>query len=313
MGLKALIVEADPFCSRVVAAALNDLPAVDTVVAVASGREALARSAHGRFGIVVLDAALPDMLGRTLLLTLKLARPDLRVVALAGASDLTIEAVEDLGRCGAAHVIARPATARAEELVAALRALTNGRPRREPACRTGTRVFGGVPEPAPRAREPVGPARSPAPDCEFWITAIAVSTGGPASLDEVIPRLPADYPHPVVMVQHMPPFFTAVMAKDLDEKSAVRVVEAGDGDRLESGTVYLAPGGRHMRVSRVGGLSRILLGDDPPLNNCRPSADVLFRSLVSVGYANEIVFDSTRSIFMLISFQLRASIRVPQR
>ena len=99
------------------------------------------------------------------------------------------------------------------------------------------------------------------------------------ALGELVPRLPADYPHPILIVQHMPPFFTATLARDLDARSALRVVEASEGDVLAAGTAYLAPGGVHMVVRRRGDVARIGLDTGPPVNNCRPSADVLFRSL----------------------------------
>jgi len=99
------------------------------------------------------------------------------------------------------------------------------------------------------------------------------------ALAEVIPGLPADFPLPVLVVQHMPPLFTATLARDLDERSTLTVVEARDGDAVAAGTVYLAPGDRHMTVEGRAGVPRIVLNAGPPCNGCRPSADVLFRSL----------------------------------
>ena len=117
----------------------------------------------------------------------------------------------------------------------------------------------------------------------FRIVGIGVSTGGPQALAEVIPRLPADLPVPVAIVQHMPPVFTASLARSLDKQSRLRVLEAEQGQRLEAGGVYVAPGGMHLAVAAQPGQAgpefTALLVDGPPVNSCKPSVDVLFQSL----------------------------------
>ncbi|MBU0742647.1 response regulator [bacterium] len=283
--MKALVVEGDRSCRQAVQAALENLFAIDEVAAVASGREGLGLSAYGRFDIIVLDAELPDMLGRTLLLTLKLAQPDLQIVVVVDEADVAGEAADDLHRCGARIVIARPGPRGADDLIETIRSLLCS-PRNDravPVRRSAKpRATPRRPRPAHRPQDITLPAKRSAPGFDFWATAIAVSTGGPVALDKLIPKLPATYPLPILVVQHMPPLFTEIMARDLDAKSAVKVVEANDGDRLEGGTVYLAPGGKHMTVRRIGDMSKIALNMDPPLNNCRPSANVLFRSLSEI-------------------------------
>ena len=111
------------------------------------------------------------------------------------------------------------------------------------------------------------------------IVAIGISTGGPAALHEMLPKLPADLPVPVVIVQHMPPKFTRSLADDLDRHCALHVQEASDGERLQPGTVYIAPGGRQMQVERLTRRPQSRITDDPPEKCCKPSVDYLFRSL----------------------------------
>jgi two-component system chemotaxis response regulator CheB len=111
---------------------------------------------------------------------------------------------------------------------------------------------------------------------------IAVSTGGPNALAELLPRLPADFPVPVLVVQHMPPMFTKLLADRLNTQSRVTVVEAKDAQLLEAGTVYIAPGDYHLSVVSRGGLVFTALAQGPPENSCRPAADVLFRSASAV-------------------------------
>ncbi len=109
---------------------------------------------------------------------------------------------------------------------------------------------------------------------------MGVSTGGPNALQTLVPRLPADLPFPILCVQHMPPLFTASLAERLDRASPLKVVEGAEGMRPENGVMYIAPGGRHMVLSRgADGRPCLRLTDAAPVNSCRPSVDVLFRSV----------------------------------
>ena len=115
------------------------------------------------------------------------------------------------------------------------------------------------------------------------LVAIGTSTGGPRALQQVITQLPADLPCGVVVVQHMPPGFTKSLSERLDSLSKVKVKEAEDNDLIEPGHVYIAPGNYHMQVKNQSGLLRISLNQEPPLASHRPSVDVLFDSVASVG------------------------------
>lgn len=118
------------------------------------------------------------------------------------------------------------------------------------------------------------PARAPE------MIVIGVSTGGPNALSQVIPALPADMGVPVFIVQHMPPLFTLSLAESLNKKSELLVVEAAHGMLVTSNVVYIAPGGKHMRViATSSGNMQIQITEDAPENNCRPSVDYLFRSV----------------------------------
>ncbi len=112
------------------------------------------------------------------------------------------------------------------------------------------------------------------------IIAIGASTGGTEALRDVLSRFPADAPATLV-VQHMPAAFTAAFARRLNETCAVGVKEAADGDRVLDGHVLLAPGGRHMRVERLGTYYVVRIDEEPPVNFHRPSVDVLFDSVAA--------------------------------
>jgi two-component system chemotaxis response regulator CheB len=107
---------------------------------------------------------------------------------------------------------------------------------------------------------------------------IGVSTGGPTALAEVIPKIPADFRLPILIVQHMPPVFTRLLAERLQANSKLRVHEAANGMAIEPGHVYIAPGDFHMRIARKGTGMCVVLDQGPQENSCRPAVDVLFRS-----------------------------------
>ena len=110
------------------------------------------------------------------------------------------------------------------------------------------------------------------------LVCLAASTGGPEALETVLTALPANFPVPIAIVQHMPPFFTKQLAKRLAEKCAIRVREAQSGETLEPGTVLIAPGDFHLLIRRRDARCYAITNVAPPENSCRPAADVLFRS-----------------------------------
>lgn len=126
----------------------------------------------------------------------------------------------------------------------------------------------------------------------FWsridVVAIAVSTGGPKALAQLIPKLPGDIGVPILIVQHMPAMLTASLAESLNSQSALTVREAVHGEEIFPNVAYIAPGGKHMVVNRLSasgqavGKKVIALNEDPPQNSVRPSADVLFQSVAQV-------------------------------
>ncbi len=120
------------------------------------------------------------------------------------------------------------------------------------------------------------------------VVAIGVSTGGPNALNEVIPKFPKNFPLPILLVQHMPPVFTAQLAKRLNDKSQLEVIEAKAGDIIKPGTVYIAPGDYHMEVGTSGASKIIKLNQKPPVNSCRPAVDVMFKSVANV-YGGRVI------------------------
>lgn len=121
------------------------------------------------------------------------------------------------------------------------------------------------------------------------LIALACSTGGPKTLQSVIPLLPKNMNAPMVLVQHMPAGFTNSLAMRLNDMSKVKVKEAKDGEVLEKGTVYIAQGGKHMKIARSGSFgSKIVISDEPPRDALKPCANIMYESLADSKY-DEII------------------------
>jgi two-component system chemotaxis response regulator CheB len=155
------------------------------------------------------------------------------------------------------------------------------RPARAGAAVGGTGTDPKTAAPAVPDRPAKAPERNPLPVTR--LIAIGVSTGGPRALHQVLTALPADFPAPLLIVQHMPPRFTRSLAQRLDQSCRIRVREAENGELVENGTAYIAPGGLQMTLAKeLPGRYRIHLEDGPPRNGHKPSVDVLFDSLVGL-------------------------------
>lgn len=233
--------------------------------------------------IVVLDIEMPVMDGLTALETLKTRHPRLPVIMFSTLTERGAAAtVQALSR-GAWDYAAKPgqttslAAAREavrQELVAKARAIAG-------KIGKGGSVRGVAPRPSARPT----PARSiPSRQTTSTIDAVVLgsSTGGPVALETVLSAIKTPLRVPLFVVQHMPPKFTEALADRLDRKTASRVVEGAHGMRAEPGTVYIAPGGRHMVINNRGAMPTVEIIDTPPVNSCRPSVDVMFESATKV-------------------------------
>jgi two-component system chemotaxis response regulator CheB len=126
------------------------------------------------------------------------------------------------------------------------------------------------------------------PNGRIDLVAIGTSTGGPNALAVVLPRIPKDFPVPIVIVQHMPPLFTRLLAERLQKESALKIREGQAGAVLKAGEAWIAPGDFHMVVNRVEKEVKLTLNQEPPENSCRPAVDVLFRSVARTYGANAL-------------------------
>ena len=249
----------------------------EVVLTAPNGRAAVEGLERVEPDIVLLDLEMPEMDGITALPRLLKRRPGLRVIVISTLTQRNAEISLKCLSLGATDYLAKPESHRQvttsatfkAELIGKLDALAHAR---VPAARPPLRIAAAAPRPLVRPR-PV------APRCIL----IGASTGGPRAVEEVLIGLGSAINRvPVLVVQHMPPVFTGVFADHLRVHVGVRACEPEDGEHLVPGTVYIAPGGRHMGLSRGMGDPIIRLDDGPPVNFCRPAVDVLFRDAAAI-------------------------------
>jgi two-component system, chemotaxis family, protein-glutamate methylesterase/glutaminase len=221
--------------------------------------------------LVTLDIEMPDLNGLETLgyIMSEAPRP---VIIVSSHTDAIAQSVIRAFDSGAVEIVPKPAGDDRREadvlrkrLVEALHAaagaeLRNLRPRQSALPNAGARAW-----------SQQGYARC--------AVAIAASTGGPRALAEIVPRLPADFPCAVLIVQHMPATFTGPFANRLAELSNLPVREAQHGEAVHAGVVYVAPGGKHVTLKRQRDHIAILLTDEDPLWGVRPAADLLLRDV----------------------------------
>lgn len=264
--IRVLVVDDSAAVRRVIQMALAGEPDLMVAGTASTGAIALAKIPQLAPDVVTLDIEMPPPDGLETLVEIRRRYPALPVVMVSSFTHRGAEATLDALARGASDYVQKPTHAgNVEEAIARMREALL--PRLRALVRvSSTDVL--VQEPA------VAPS-----DGGIDIVALACSTGGPAVLHEVIPALPEDFPLPVLVVQHMPPMFTALLAERLDAQSHLPVREAVSGEPLLPGQVWIAPGDHHLLLNRVEGRPCLLLNQGMPENSCRPAADVLFRSV----------------------------------
>ena len=275
--IRVLIVDDAVVIRRLLTDLLADDSALEVAGAAANGHIALAKLDHVNPDVVILDVEMPDMDGLQTLAALRQRRPLLPVIMFSALTERGAESTLEALALGATDYITKPSNLGSMAL-AKQRIGQELIPRIKALCR----LAGGTSSAPPRARAPTRALARPSPwNGPVDVVCIAVSTGGPNALADLLPALPADFPVPLVVVQHMPPLFTKFLADRLNSRSRIRVEEASGGARLEPGVAWLAPGGWHMALERSGGTVVVRTHQGPQENSCRPAADVLFRSVVS--------------------------------
>ncbi|MDA8391544.1 MAG: chemotaxis response regulator protein-glutamate methylesterase [Actinomycetota bacterium] len=277
-SIRVLVVDDSALIRRVVVRALSADPQIEVVGTAFDGRAGIEALERQEVDLVTLDIEMPRMNGLETLRAIRRRWPRLPVIMFStltyAGGAATLEALAS----GASDYVTKPSGNSLEAATAEVQ--EHLLPRVKALC--ARRV-----QPAGQAAPAVS-LRPPSATAPVRVIGVAVSTGGPAALERLFAMLPATLPVPVLVVQHMPPTFTQMLAERLDKCSPLTVREATEGAQPRPGEAWIARGGRHMLAERSGGAVRLKLGDGPPENSCKPAADTLLRSLAAA-YGPEVL------------------------
>ncbi len=294
--LKILVVDDTIVYRKAVSDIIEELPEVELIGVAHNGKIALAKIKSLKPDLITLDIEMPVMNGLELLEEIQRLKIKVGVIMLstltADGSEMTMKALE----LGAFDFVLKPQssanlTEGKNEIKRLLHPMISAFRRSQTASTLlGRRPAAGKPlkslkrpttlgDPGPDKISKKAPAAKHRGKSE--IITIGISTGGPNALTQMLPKLPGNIGVPVVIVQHMPPVFTKSLATSLDKKCSLTIKEAEDREPLKNNVVYIAPGGKQMKlIASADGKNRLIkLTNDPPENSCKPSADYLFRSV----------------------------------
>lgn len=272
--IRVLVVDDSALVRRLVTTALSSATDIDVIAVAKDGLEAVRMVDELRPDVVTLDIEMPNLDGLGALTQIREKHARLPVIMFSTLTERGATATLDALSRGASDYVTKPSnTGKIADGIAAVRDQLVPR----------IRALAGMRKLTPGAGGPVVRRERATPAAQA-VSALLIgcSTGGPDALARLLPRLPADLGVPVLIVQHMPPVFTTMLAQRLDRVSALSVREAADGDEVRAGEVLIAPGDFHMRLQRSPLGARVVLDQGPQENFCRPAVDVLFRSAVEL-------------------------------
>jgi len=279
--VRILIVDDSAVIRRLLGELLASEPEIVVAGTAANGNQALARIPEVKPDLITLDIEMPGMDGLETLVEIRKLYPKLPVIMISALTERGGTATLDALARGASDYVTKPSPSETPER-------SHERLREELLRKIKSLCAVGQPRPGPRLTPIPMPFSdlSARPQARIDVVAIGASTGGPNALTELIPEFPADFPVPIVIVQHMPPLFTRLLAERLDTLAPLKVQEGREGAKVQRGQVWIAPGGQHMTVDRKGTEFVLGLNQDAQENSCRPAVDVLFRSVAQTYGAN---------------------------
>lgn len=285
MSIRVIVIDDSAFMRKVISNILESSPTIEVIATARNGEDGLNKIEKYHPDVVTLDVEMPIMDGMETLERIMKSH-SLPVVMLSSVSDKDKEKVVQAMSKGAVDFIEKPSGAISlnitdikdeivrKVLIAAEAKVSHIHDDEKPLKDVTKRTI------IDKTNISFVKHQS--------IVAIGTSTGGPKALLTVLKDIPKDFNAPIVIVQHMPPGFTKSLAERLDHNCHLHVKEAEDGDMLQSGTVYIAPGDSHMEVKSTQSNLKIELTKAPKRNGHRPSVDVLFESLSLISHLNKL-------------------------
>lgn len=269
MPTRVLIIDDSVFMRSMLKSALTDAENIEVVGTAMNGLDGYEKIKSLKPHVVTLDVEMPGMDGIDLLRRI-MAESPLPVVMVSTKTQTGARATIDALRIGAVECVAKPLGDKSATLESFRQRVIDAV--NSAAASNRSRIG--------RKSDPIVGAPAVAGFPSDLVVAIGISAGGPATLHEMIPALPKEFP-PLVITQHMPAGFTGPFAQRLSEGSKLDVKEAAEGDELRCGLALIAPGDRHLRIRRQGGALVAALDDGPKVSGFRPSVDVLFESVAA--------------------------------
>ena len=280
--IRVLVVDDAVVIRRLVSNCLDESPDIEVVGTAANGQIALAKIDQINPDIITLDIEMPVMDGLKTLAAIRKTHPRLPVIMFSTLTERGAGATLDALALGATAYVTKPANVGSvgaamqrirEELIPKIKGL----------CFRGPASLSlGAAPPRLSAEARKNFESRPGTLAAAKVLAIGVSTGGPNALSALLPGLAGNFPAPIVIVQHMPPLFTRLLAERLAAISGLPAHEGEEGALLRPGEILVAPGGFHMEVKCAADGVRLHTHEGPPENSCRPAVDVLFRSVAQV-------------------------------
>lgn len=308
MAIKVLVVDDSSFFRRRVSEIIDAESRLEVIDVAVNGKEAVEKAQRLKPDVITMDIEMPVMDGISAVreIMASVPTPILMFSSLthdgakatldaldAGALDFLPKKFEDIARNRDEAVsllqqrVLQIASKRAFMRRPVVQPIERTTPASSPSSTRGS--FGlrrDVAAPVP-TRAPVA-TKFRASGKKYQLTAIGTSTGGPVALQKILTKLPANYPHPIVLIQHMPATFTAAFASRLNSLCKIQVKEAEDGDVLQAGVAYLAPGGKQMMIDGRPGAARLRIIDGGERMNYKPCVDVTFGSAAKI-YADKVL------------------------
>ncbi len=283
--IRVLVVDDSTVIRRLLTDSLASDADLEVAGTAANGKIALAKITQINPDVITLDMEMPEMDGITTLVEIRKLYPKLPVIMFSTLTQRGAEATLDALSKGANDYVTKPANV--GSVTAAMQNVRNELvPKIKAFCPWFAKCQTAPLRPLPSIHPKLAIQNRTPESSRIDIVAIGSSTGGPNALQTVLSKIPADFPVPIVIVQHMPPIFTKHLADRLHQLTALTVVEAKRGDALWAGGVWIAPGDHHMTFRRIGTAVSVDLNKGTPENSCRPAVDVMFRSVTEIFGSN---------------------------
>jgi two-component system chemotaxis response regulator CheB len=284
--IRVMVVDDSVVIRRLVTQALEQDAAIEVVGTASNGAIGLQRIPQFSPDVITLDIEMPDMNGLEMLRRVRRDYPQLRVIMFSTLTErgaavtleaLTLGADDYVTKVSNEGSLDRSMTRLRDEMIPKIKQFFRMMGQSAPAATPAPPRAHGLAVPAVGAK-PIGPSLKLRPQ----VVVIGVSTGGPTALGAMLPLFPTNFPLPILLVQHMPPLFTRLLAERLNTTCQLMVEEAREGHEVEAGKILIAPGDFHMKVASCGGVIRVSLDQSPRQNSCRPAVDALFASAVEL-------------------------------